>query len=136
MQIDDVMVSRYSGSWDKVTAKEKRYALIAFAETGLHKCAQEAVRGRPWTIGNWRNQDADFAAAWEEVRLTRLGHFEDITSERATGGPADSWSGRATEIMLERLDPEHYGKNRIEHSGGKTPAQIMFVDNSKKPEPT
>ena len=130
VEIDDVMEALYSGQWRAVTRIEQRYALIAFAETGRQQCAAQAADVTISVLARWQKDDKVFGDAWEEARVSRLGHYEDIVAERAEGGECDSFSGRSVEIMLERFDPKHYGKQRIEHTGA-VPTRVEIVDESE-----
>lgn len=52
---------------------------------------------------DWRRDDADFAAAWEEAEEEAIDKLEEVARERAIDG-----SDRMMEILLKAHRPEKY----------------------------
>ena len=80
---------------------------------------------------DWRDDDEEFAAEWDDAVAESVDQLEAVAWERAT-----DQSDRMLEILLKAHRPDKYvDRQRVEHSG-KTVTQIELVPLEGPNSPT
>lgn len=95
------------------TARARATFLTILEETcNVSEAARAAGMGRR-SAYDWREDDADFAAAWDDAIEAAADKLEQVAFERAKAGTSD----RMLEILLKAHRPQFREKQRLEHSG-------------------
>jgi len=109
----------------KRTDRARETFLEAMRETcNVSHSARVAGLGRR-TVYEWRDDDADFKAAWEDAEEEAADRLEKVARDRAIDG-----SDRMLEILLKAHRPEKFVERlRSELSGpGGSPLQVTTIE--------
>ena len=108
------------------TNRARDIFITTLAETcNVSESARAAGLGRT-TAYEWREADAEFAAAWDEAEQTAIDKLEKVAWDRATKSDG---SDRMLEILLKAHRPEKYvERNKVEHTGS-VPVTFNFIRN-------
>lgn len=122
--------STVSGMVTKVTPEKKIAFLAALAETGNVSRAATAAGVERMTVYRWRDEDEEFAAAWERSKRVGMGLLEDEALRRAHDGTEKpvfhqgfqcgtirEYSDTLTIFLLKAHDPKYREKTGLELTG-------------------
>lgn len=95
------------------TDRARTAFLRVFAETcNVSEACRAANIGRTAAYA-WRDDDPDFAAAWDEAEQVAADSLEKVAWDRAKSGQSD----RMLEILLKAHRPRYREKQAVEVSG-------------------
>lgn len=96
------------------TDRAREAFLRVFSETcNVSEACRAANIGRTAAYA-WRNEDAGFAADWDEAEQTAIDILEKTAWDRANAGVSD----RMLEILLKAHRPDKFvERQKTEHSG-------------------
>ena len=94
-------------------AKQKEVFLKCLANGDSIRSASEQVKVVRQTVYNWKENDEEFAAAWDEAMEAGIERLEDAAYNRAMEG-----SDTLMIFLLKAKRPKVYSdKQRLEHTG-------------------
>lgn len=123
----------------KLTPERKAAFCAALAMTGIVKRACEAVDITRQTAYEWRDEDPEFAAAWEKALKVGVGELEDeahrrafegydkpIVHQGAITGTFKEYSDTLAIFLLKAHNPEKYReRSDVKHDVGGTLADLV-----------
>ncbi|CUK12092.1 Uncharacterised protein [Achromobacter sp. 2789STDY5608615] len=114
----------------KLTPEKKIAFLAALAETGNVSRAAKAIDVARITVYEWRDEDEEFAAAWEKAKRIGMGLLEDEVLRRAHDGTEKpvfhqglqcgtirEYSDTLAIFLLKAHDPKYREKTGLELTG-------------------
>lgn len=122
--------STVCGMATKLTPEKKIAFLAALAETGNVSRAATAIGMSRVAVYEWRDDDEEFAAAWERAKRVGMGLLEDEALRRAHDGTEKpvfhqglqcgtvrEYSDTLTIFLLKAHDPKYREKTGLELTG-------------------
>lgn len=131
----------------KLTPERQAAFCAALAETGIVRRACDAVSITRQTAYNWRDDDPEFAAAWERALKIGVSALEDEAHRRAFEGTDEpvyyngsecgsvrKYSDTLAIFLLKAHAPEKYRENtRMELTGANGgPVQISDTERAAR----